>query len=94
MLGEIKKLSVKNKKLLTNPPSVSFIGGEPLLYAGFLKELLPDLKKSGFSVYLETNATLPRKLEKIIRYCDIISMNFKFASECDKNLKQILTGNH
>lgn len=86
MFGEIKKLSVKNKKLLTNPPSVSFTGGEPLLYAGFLKELLPDLKKSGFSVYLETNATLPRQLEKIIKYCDIISMDFKFASECGRSL--------
>src|SRR3989338_6028354 len=34
---------------------VSFTGGEPLLYAGFLKEILPGLKKRGFLTYLETN---------------------------------------
>ena len=59
---------------------ISFTGGEPLLYAGFLKEILPELKKKGFIVYLETNGTLKNKLLKIIDFLDIISMDIKLPS--------------
>ena len=59
---------------------ISFTGGEPLLYAGFLKEILPELKKKGFIVYLETNGILKNKLLKIIDFLDIISMDIKLPS--------------
>ena len=59
---------------------VSLTGGEPLLYAGFLKEALPRLKKKGFIVYLETNGTLKNKLLEIIDFLDIISMDIKLPS--------------
>jgi len=59
---------------------VSLTGGEPLLYADFLKEVLPRLKKKGFTLYLETNGTLKNKLLEIIDFLDIISMDIKLPS--------------
>ncbi|MDR2436488.1 MAG: 7-carboxy-7-deazaguanine synthase QueE [Endomicrobium sp.] len=73
------------KRLDIDRPSISITGGEPLIYADFLKGLLPKLKENGFSLYLETNATLPKNLKKVIKFCDVISMDFKFPSECGKS---------
>ena len=63
-----------------NNKVVSLTGGEPLLYAGFLTEVLPYLKKKGFIVYLETNGILKNKLLEIIDFLDIISMDIKLPS--------------
>lgn len=57
--------------------SISLTGGEPLFYAPFLKEFLPELKKKGLTTYLETNGTLPGPLASIIKWCDIIAMDLK-----------------
>jgi organic radical activating enzyme len=59
---------------------VSLTGGEPLLHAGFLKEVLPRLKEKGFIIYLETNGVLKNKLLEIIDFLDIISMDIKLPS--------------
>lgn len=60
--------------------SISFTGGEPLLQAGFLQELLPVTKKSGIKVYLETNGILYQELSQVIDYVDIVAMDFKLPS--------------
>lgn len=61
--------------------SISLTGGEPLLNAEFLQNLLPELKnKFKLPVYLETNGTLPDKLEQIINQIDIISMDIKLQT--------------
>lgn len=60
--------------------SVSLTGGEPLLYAGFLKDFLPKLRRAGFRIYLETNGALPEELEKVIKYVDVVAMDFKLPS--------------
>ena len=60
--------------------SVSLTGGEPLFYASFLENFLPKLKQKGAVTYLETNGTLPRELERVIRWCDIIAMDLKPSS--------------
>lgn len=57
--------------------SISLTGGEPLLWADFLKEFLPMVKNK---IYLETNSTLKHNLEKIINYVDIISADIKLPS--------------
>ena len=86
LLKQIKKIYKTNKKSFTcKKPSVAFTGGEPLIYAGFLRSFLTELKKEGFSAYLETNSTLPKQLKKIINSCDVVSMDFKFASDCGKS---------
>jgi len=85
----IEKLLTKIRKFhfpLSTSHIVSITGGEPLLHIDFLKVLLPALKKSGFSIYLETNGTLPQSLKQIIKLCDTVSMDFKFPSECGKVL--------
>jgi organic radical activating enzyme len=87
VLDKIDLLYKPNKKKFTfGKPSIAFTGGEPLIYAEYLEELLPKLKEKGFSTYLETNGTLPKKLKRVIKFCDIISMDFKFESECKKSL--------
>lgn len=68
---------VKTLNRNTKHKTVSVTGGEPLIYAGFLKILLPRLKREGFNIYLETNATLPQALKKIINFIDTISADIK-----------------
>lgn len=60
--------------------SVSLTGGEPLMYAGYLRVLLKLLRKDGLRGYLETNGTLPDALAQIIDLVDIIAMDFKLPS--------------
>lgn len=57
--------------------AVSFTGGEPLLHTDFIAALVPKLNTK---IFLETNGTLPDKLEKIIDLVDIISMDIKLPS--------------
>ena len=60
--------------------TVSFTGGEPLLQADFLKEILLVLKEKDLSIYLETNGTLKDELLGILDYVDVISMDIKLPS--------------
>ncbi len=57
--------------------SISFTGGEPLLHTDFLLPLASTLKDRGFRLYLETNGTLPERLQQILSYIDIIAMDVK-----------------
>jgi len=72
-----KSLAEYINDLDKNCHSVSLTGGEPLLETEFLKEFLPLCK---FPIYLETNATLPEKLEEIIEYIDYVSADIKLPS--------------
>ena len=76
VLSEIEKL----EKEKGEHHSVSLTGGEPLFYTPFLENFLPKLKQKGYTTYLETNGTLPRELERVIKWCDIIAMDWKPAS--------------
>ncbi|MDD5129616.1 MAG: 7-carboxy-7-deazaguanine synthase QueE [Candidatus Omnitrophica bacterium] len=60
--------------------SISFTGGEPLLYADFLKKIIALTSGHGHRHYLETNGTLFFELEKLIDHIDIIAMDLKFPS--------------
>ena len=64
--------------------SVSLTGGEPLLSHKFLKEFLP-MVKGKTKIYLETNATLYKELNKIKDLIDIISADIKLPSSTGKN---------
>lgn len=57
--------------------SLSITGGEPLVWANELQVLLPLLKENGLKIYLETNGTLPEKLQQILPWVDVISMDIK-----------------
>ena len=71
----IEKINEYGKNLV-----LSLTGGEPLVSSEFLSEFLPLAKNSGHKIYLETNATLPDKLNKIIDCTDIISADIKLES--------------
>lgn len=57
--------------------SVSLTGGEPLLQAEALAEILPALKARGMGIYLETNGTLPSHLGTVLEWLDWIAMDLK-----------------
>jgi 7-carboxy-7-deazaguanine synthase len=59
--------------------SVSFTGGEPLLYHGFLKELLPQIQKLA-PTYLETSGTQAEFLQEVLPWVDFIAMDIKLPS--------------
>ncbi|MBI4436569.1 MAG: 7-carboxy-7-deazaguanine synthase QueE [Candidatus Omnitrophica bacterium] len=82
---EIDVETLRNRLLLLeleNGPfhSISLTGGEPLLYADFLKRLSPLLKEDGFRLYLETNGTYPERLREVISWMDIIAMDIKLPT--------------
>lgn len=60
--------------------TISLTGGEPLCSVEFLKNFLPEIKKLGHRIYLETNATLPDALKEVINYVDIVSADIKLKS--------------
>jgi 7-carboxy-7-deazaguanine synthase len=59
--------------------SVSFTGGEPLLYAAALAEWFPEIRKS-LPIHLETNGTMHIALRQIKQHLDYISMDMKLPS--------------
>jgi 7-carboxy-7-deazaguanine synthase len=74
LLGKILDFEDDYKEL-------ALTGGEPLLQTDFLKEFLPLFRKHrGHEVYLETNGTLPDRLEEVLGHVDIIAMDLKFPS--------------
>ena len=59
---------------------VALTGGEPLLHAEFLVELLPMVGDLGLGAYLETNGTLADELARALPYLDVVSMDIKLPS--------------
>ncbi len=82
LLEKIKLLAGNAKK---DNISISLTGGEPLLWKEFLLLVLPDLRKLGFKILLETNGILYKSLKEIISLIDIVSMDIKLPSGCNKN---------
>lgn len=59
--------------------SVSFTGGEPLLYAESLVSIFPEIRKT-LPIHLETNGTMPLALGLVKSCLDYISMDMKLPS--------------
>jgi len=59
--------------------SVSFTGGEPLLYADALEKWFPEIRKS-LPIHLETNGTMHLALRRVKQHVDYISMDMKLPS--------------
>ncbi|MFA4858077.1 MAG: 7-carboxy-7-deazaguanine synthase QueE [Candidatus Margulisiibacteriota bacterium] len=60
--------------------SISLTGGEPLLQVNFLKTFLPEVRKFGLPIYLETNGVLPDHLGEIIDLVDLVALDYKLPS--------------
>jgi organic radical activating enzyme len=78
VISEIKKLSKKSGSY-----TISFTGGEPLLYADDIVSLVRKLK--GYRFLLETNGVLYKELKKIIKFIDIVSMDIKLPRYTGKD---------
>ena len=63
-----------------NVRTVSVTGGEPLAQVPALEEILPALRAAGFRVYLETAGVHPDALQRVIDFCDVVSMDLKLPS--------------
>jgi len=63
-----------------NNQRIALTGGEPLLQARYLCELLPRLCGDGYSIYLETTGDLPQPLKSIAEWVDVVAMDVKLES--------------
>ncbi|MCB9772609.1 MAG: 7-carboxy-7-deazaguanine synthase QueE [Candidatus Omnitrophica bacterium] len=76
----LAEVFAKIKELSVDCHSISLTGGEPLLQADFIANLLPLLKKAKLSVYLETSGVLHKALNQVIKGVDIVAMDIKMPS--------------
>ena len=61
--------------------SLSITGGEPLMQVDTVKALSKLWKDAGGKVLLETNGTLPDKLEEVLHYISYVSMDIKLGNK-------------
>jgi len=78
IIEDIEK-ELESKK---NVSIISFTGGEPLLHAEIISEIIPHFKKRGMKTYLDTNGTLYEKFSKIANDIDYVAMDIKLPSAC------------
>ncbi|MBI5243312.1 MAG: 7-carboxy-7-deazaguanine synthase QueE [Elusimicrobia bacterium] len=60
--------------------AISWTGGEPLLWAEFLLEMMAWAKRKGFENHLETNGVLPARLKLAAGLADVVAMDVKLPS--------------
>jgi organic radical activating enzyme len=61
---------------------VSWTGGEPLWHAEFLERAIPPLREARLAQFLETNATLPGELARVLDLVDYVSADVKLPRLC------------
>lgn len=71
---------VVQKLRVSGHHSVSITGGEPLVQADFLRDLLPVLVADGHRIYLETNSTMPEELDGLLEYLEVVAADVKLSS--------------
>jgi len=79
----IDELLAEIQRLWGGSHSVSLTGGEPLVQADVIKELIPRLRAERMAIHLETNGILPDELAKVIDGVDVIAMDIKLPSSTD-----------
>ncbi len=79
LAGDALMVQIKNLLDKIKTHSVSFTGGEPLLYHGFLKQVFPSLQPLT-KTYLETSGTQASFLAEVLPWTDIIAMDIKLPS--------------
>ena len=72
ILGMLKDLGTHH--------SVAITGGEPLLQAKFLAQLLPELKAAGLKTYLDTACVHPEGMALIAEHLDWVAADLKLPS--------------
>jgi len=81
-LMSVNEVIEKIEKLKTpDLHSISFTGGEPLLYSEFINEII---QKIDIKVMIETNGTLPESIHNINRI-NCVSLDIKLSEHFKKN---------
>ena len=71
--------------------SVSFTGGEPLIYSDELRQISPLLRERGVRLFLETSGYRPEELPEIGSYFDYISLDIKTVfAPFEEHLRRLL----
>ncbi|NOY53760.1 MAG: 7-carboxy-7-deazaguanine synthase QueE [Deltaproteobacteria bacterium] len=78
-LEEVAHLILSGSVQAGGIDALTLTGGEPLLYAPFLRELLPLLDHR-FPCLLETNGLLSDALQSVLPWIDVVSMDVKIPS--------------
>jgi pyruvate formate lyase activating enzyme len=88
---ELVEEVLKDEKFYTTSGGgVTFGGGEPLAQADFLGEVLPELKKRGIHVAVDTSGNVPwASFEKIVELVDLFLFDLKVM---DKKALKAETG--
>ena len=80
-----EKVSEEINQILTpDCKAISFTGGEPSLYPGFINEVSKNLN---LNIMLETNGTLPDNID-LIDKLDIVSLDIKLPEHFDGDFNQ------
>lgn len=75
LLGWVERLNLPGLH-----DSIAITGGEPLLHAAFLQQFLPQVRRTGLPIYLETGGHRPQQLAMLLPYLDMVGMDLKLPS--------------
>ena len=79
-VSDIVKKALRSKPFIQNSNGgVTISGGEPLLQANFVIELLKRLKEKGFHTCLDTsgNVKITPKIQELLSYTDLVLLDIK-----------------
>ncbi|OGS46990.1 MAG: hypothetical protein A2539_09090 [Elusimicrobia bacterium RIFOXYD2_FULL_34_15] len=62
---------------------ISFTGGEPVLHAEIISDIIHNFKSKGIKSYIDTNGTLCENFSKIVDIIDYVAMDIKLPSSCE-----------
>lgn len=93
---ELVKKVLRYKSFISRGGGVTVSGGEPLLQAGFCRELFKQLKKEGIHTALDTSGTGNLSAaDGVLEYTDLVLCDIKFGTEqaykryCGGSLEQV-----
>lgn len=84
----LRELVSRIQKAGLSEGDVCITGGEPLLQADFLVQLIPELKRRGFKISMETNGTLTEEFKKVARQLDVLAISAKSPSSGNRFSKE------
>ena len=80
MLEKIRRL----KGYFGKNGGITVSGGEPLMQAGFVKELFAGCRAEGISCALDTSGCiLNKEIEELLELCDIVLLDYKYTTAGD-----------
>ena len=75
--GLLEKIR-EDKVFFRDTGGVTFSGGEPLLHAAFLREVMEACRKEGIRTAIETSLSVPKEsLTMVLPYCDEVFADLK-----------------